>query len=496
MYGMTLYEPIRRACKVEGKSQRAVAKQFGVSRWMVKKMLEHHEPPGYCREKEVKHRLMDDYEKVIAEIIEADKTAPKKQRHTSRRIYDLLVSHHGFGGNYSTVTRYMKKHRTRHLEVFIPLVHEDGSACYDFGEAYVYLSDVKQKIHFAVMACCGTDRIFVKAYERENTQAFQDSHGEAFVFFGGVPTDILYDNTGIAVSLKGHEHQRVETQAFTQLKSYYLFQSHFCAPGKGNEKGKVENKVGYARRNFLTPVPRFKDLEELNRYLLKCCEQYRDKRIKVIGEERLKEVKGKFLPLPEEKFCAAHVTSRNVTKMSLVRYDGNDYSVPTDYAFKDVYVKGYYDHVDICYQSRVIATHKRGYGKGEQILCPYHYLDLVKRKIRSLSQAAPLRGMNLPECFDKYHKRLKEIQGDKKGDRDFIDVLKLLEVYSLEEVTEAVRKSVISGRTDLPTMKQHILNQGDSGRPAVIDVESYEHLSCLHLPLPDLNIYDTLRRIQ
>lgn len=493
MYGMELYEQIRRACKVEGKSQREAANKFGVSRWMVNKMLKHHTPPGYCREKKVKNRLMDSYETIITAIIEADKTAPRKQRHTCKRIYDLLVSEHGFKGNYSTVSRYIKKHRTKYQEVFIPLVHEDGSVCYDFGEADVYLSEELWRIHYVVIDCCGSDRIFVKAYIAENTQAFQDSHGESFRFFEGVPRDILYDNTKIAVSLKDGE--RIETKAFKELKSFYLFESHFCAPAKGNEKGKVENKVGFVRRNFLTPVPRFKDLEELNQYLLKCCEDYRDKRLKVIGEERMEEVKGKFLPLPVEKFCAAQVTTRSVTKMSLVRYDSNDYSVPTEYAFKDVIVKGYYDHVDICYQSQVIATHKRCYNKGEQVLCPYHYLDIIQKKIRSFNQAAPLKGMNLPECFDKYHQRLKAIHGNKKGDREFIDVLKFLEVHEVKKVAEAIRKSLLTGRTDIHTIKQHILNQEDVKAGELICAEEYKHLLCLHLPLPDLNAYDTLRGV-
>ena len=276
MYHVILYEKVRRACKVEGKSQRQVAEQFGISRWMVRKMLQHHSPPGYCRSQKVKHHLMDAFEGIIAKIIEEDKSAPRKQKHTSKRIYDLLVLEHGFKGNYSTVSRYMKKHRPEHKEVYIPLVHEDGSGGYDFGEAYAYLGDIETKIHFAVVNDFGTDRIFVKAYERENTQAFQDSHSEAFKFFGGVLKSMLYDNTSIAVTLSGknNEIRRRETKAFSELKSYYLFEAHFCAPGKGNEKGKVENKVGYVRRNFLTPVPRFKDLSELNDYLLECCKKY------------------------------------------------------------------------------------------------------------------------------------------------------------------------------------------------------------------------------
>ena len=495
MYHVSLYEQIRRACKVEGKSQREAAQQYGVSRWMVRKMLKHYKPPGNCRKQKVAHRLMDDYAQVVADIIETDKTAPRKQKHTSRRIYDLLVSDHDFKGNYSTVTRYMGKQRGRNQEVYIPLVHVDGTACYDFGEAYAVLDGVSTKIHFAVMDCCRTDQIFVKAYVRENTQAFQDSHAEAFSFFGGVPSEILYDNTGIAVVMKGGSECRKETPAFTQLKSYYLFTSQFCAPGKGNEKGKVENKVGYTRRNFLTPVPVAKTLAELNAYLLQCCEKHRDKMRLKMGEDAFTEEKAAFLSLPQDKFSAVHITCRKATKMSLVRYGSNDYSVPTEHAFKEVTVKAYYHRIDVCYQNQVIATHERSYAKGEQILSPYHYLDLIKRKIRSIDQAAPLKQLQVPACFDKYHKRLREAH-HKKGDREFIDVLKLLEVYSLSEVTQAVQKSLATGSTECHTVKQHILNQKHGTGSTVKKDDSYAHLPALNILAPDLAQYDALRGVQ
>ena len=219
----------------------------------------------------------------------------------------------------------------------------------------------------------------------------------------------------------------------------------------------------------------------------------KEKRKALIGEERFQEVCSKFLPLPQGTFYCAHITSRTATKLSLVRYKGNDYSVPTSHAFKDLIVKGYYDRIDICYQSQIIATHKRCYGTGEQILSPYHYLDLIKRKIRSFKQAAPLQGMNLPECFDKYHKRLKGAYG-KAGDRAFIDVLRLLESYPLEEVSGAIEKGLASGSTDSHTIRQYLLNQGRVGRPDPICMESYKKLPSLDIPPPNLKLYDDLRR--
>jgi transposase len=148
--------------------------------------------------------------------------------------------------------------------MFIPLTHAPGEAQADFGEALVMIAGVELKAHYLAMDLPHSDDCFVAAFPAETTEAFLKGHVRAFAYFGGVPTRILYDNSKIAVAriLGGEERQR--TRAFSELQSYYLFADKFGRPAKGNDKGKVEGLVGYARRNFMVPIPRVSSWEELN----------------------------------------------------------------------------------------------------------------------------------------------------------------------------------------------------------------------------------------
>ena len=145
--------------------------------------------------------------------------------------------------------------------------HPPGHAQCDFGEAWAVIAGVKRKVHFFVLDLPHSDGIFVKAYPAETTEAFCDGHVSAFAFLGGVPQSILYDNTKLAVARILGDGRRRRTRVFTELLSHYLFTDRFGRPGKGNDKGSVEGMVGYARRNFLVPIPSFVSFDALNLYL-------------------------------------------------------------------------------------------------------------------------------------------------------------------------------------------------------------------------------------
>ena len=159
----------------------------------------------------------------------------------------------------------------RRREMFVPLTHPPGHAQVDFGEALAVIGGVERKIHFLAMSLPHSDACFVKAYPGETTEAFCDGHVSGFSFFGGVPRSILYDNTRIAVARILGDGKRQRTRVFSELRSHYLFEDRFGRPGKGNDKGKVEGIVGYCRRNFLVPMPRFRNFDDLNTHLEACC---------------------------------------------------------------------------------------------------------------------------------------------------------------------------------------------------------------------------------
>ena len=271
MYYVELYARVRRTCMVEGMSVREASRVFGLHRDTVRKMLAYSAPPGYRRQNPLRRPKLEPFTGVIGAILEADRQVPRKQRHTAKRILERLRDEYGFDGQYTIVKDYVREHRRRSQEMFVPLSHPPGHAQCDFGEALLVIGGVEQKAHCFVIDLPHSDGCFVKAYPAEITEAFLDGHVSAFSFLGGVPQSILYDNTKLAVAKILGDGRRRRTRAFTELQSHYLFDDRFGRPGKGNDKGKVEGLVGYVRRNFLVPIPSFESFEALNAYLEQRC---------------------------------------------------------------------------------------------------------------------------------------------------------------------------------------------------------------------------------
>jgi len=488
-----IYGRVRRAVRVEGRSQRAVAKEFGLSRESVKKMLQYAVPPGYQRQQPIKRPKLGPWLGVIDAILSDDKQRPVKQRHTAKRIFDRLKEEHGFGGGYTIVKDYVRTATLRGREMFVPLTHAPGEAQVDFGEALVVIAGVEQKAHYLAMDLPHSDDCFVVAFPAETTEAFLEGHVRAFAYFGGVPTRILYDNTKIAVAKILGGEQRQRTRAFSELQSYYLFADKFGRPAKGNDKGKVEGLVGYARRNFMVPIPRANSWEDLNSYLEEQCRRRRERRLRgrteTIGE-RFERDRAMMLPLPATPYEACEKVSARASSLSLVRYRGNDYSVPTEYGHRQVWVKGYVHHVVIACGSEVIARHQRSYEREAVVFDPLHYLALLEQKTRALDQAAPLAGWQLPDCYLQL-RRLLEARLKKHGSREYVQVLRLMETFALAEVTHAVEDALLLGTIGFDAVR-HLLLCRIERRPPRLDMENYPHLPLAQVRTTQAADYMTL----
>ena len=477
MYTVEIYGRVRRAVLVEGKSERTVALEFGIARETVRKMLRYSVPPGYRREQPVKRPKLGPWIGVIDTILEEDKNNPAKQRHTAKRIFDRLRQEYGYTGGYTVVKDYVRLQKVRGREMFVPLVHAPGEAQGDFGEALVVVAGVKRKAHYFVMDLPQSDDCFVAAFPAETTEAFLEAHVRAFAYFGGVPRRILYDNTKLAVAKILGGAERKKTRAFSELQSHYLFEDKFGRPGKGNDKGKVEGLVGYARRNFLVPVPRVGSWEELNAHLEEQCRKRRERRLRGHEEtiaERFQRDRAALLSLPIASYEACEKRTARVSSLSLVRYRGNDYSVPTAYGHREVLVKGYVHEVVIACGSEIIARHPRSYEREDMVFDPLHYLALLEEKTRALDQAAPLAGWGLPECFAAL-RQLLEARLNKGGKREYVQVLRLMETFRLEEVTQAVEQALHLGTISCDAVK-HLLLCRIEQRPPRLDLELYPHL--------------------
>lgn len=477
VYRVEVYARVRRAVQVDGMSIRQAAREFGLSRKTVRKMLQFSVPPGYERKIPVQRPKLGPWLGVIDQILVEDQTQPKKQRHTAKRIWERLKAEHGFAGGYTVVKDYVRQARVQQKEVFVPLAHPPGDAQADFGEAVVVVGGVEQKGHFLCMDLPHSDDSFVVMFPAENTEAFLEGHNRAFAWFGGVPRTLLYDNTKIAVKEITGDGERKPTEAFSGLQSHYLFAARFGRPGKGNDKGNVEGLVGYARRNFMVPVPRVRSWEELNAGLLEQCRKRREQKLwghqETIGE-RFERDRAKLLPLPVAAYEACDKRSTGASSQALVRYETNDYSVPVEYGHRQVLVKAFVWEVVIAFGSEVIARHARSYGREEMIFDPLHYLRLLEQKTNALDQAAPLQGWQLPEEFSELRRQMEARLG-KRGRREYVQVLRLMETFSMAEVGAAVRQAIAMRAIAFDAVK-HLVLCAIEQRPPKLDLQNYPHL--------------------
>jgi len=493
MKRVELYGRVRHAIIVQGMSRREAARIFGIDRRTVDKMLVFSVPPGYRRKQAPARPKLDPFIGIIDQILESDAKVPGKQRHTSKRIFERLRDEHGFAGGLTIVKDYIFAVRQRSAEMFVPLVHPPGHAQADFGEAWAMIGGVKRKIHFLAMDLPQSDGCFVKAYPGETSEAFCDGHVSAFSFFGGVPVSILYDNTMIAVARILGDGTRKRTRVFSELVSHYLFEDRFGRPGKGNDKGKVEGLVGFARRNFMVPLPRFASFDDLNAHLEEQCRRRMSDKLRghsdTIGE-RLKQDCAAFQDLPAVAYDACDKRSSRVSSLSLVRYRGNDYSVPTAYGHREVLVRGYVHEVVISCGVEIIARHPRSWDREDFIFDPLHYLALIEQKTNALDQAAPLAGWELPDAFTTI-RRLLEARMGKKGKREFVQILRLMETFSLDDVVAGINSALDRGTIGWDAVKHLVLCRIER-RPPRLDMTVYPYLPKAHVTATSAGDYMAL----
>ena len=477
MYKVDVYLRVRRAVMVEGMSIREAARTFGLHRDTVRKMLAYSVPPGYRRQTPARRTKLEPYTGVIDQILKKDHSVPKKQRHTAKRIFERLRDEYGFDGGYTRVKDYVREHRRQTREMFVPLSHPPGQAQCDFGEALVIIGGVEQKADYLILDLSYSDGCFDKAYPAETTEAFLDGHVSAFAFLGGVPQSILYDDTKLAVARILGDGRRKRTRASTELQSHYLFDDRFGRPAKGNDKGKVEGMVGYVRRNFLVPIPSFESFDALNAHLERRCLERMDARLRGHSEtigQRMERDLDALLPLPPVPYDACDRQAGRVSSLSLVRYKTNDYSVPVAYRHQDVLVRGYVAEVVISCGSEIIARHPRSYDRDDFAYDPIHYLPLLEQKIGALDQAAPLQGWALPEEFGTLRRPMESRMG-RRGKREYVQVLRPLEIFSMSEVRSAIKDAFRLGAISFDAVNHLVLCRLE-GRPPRLDLELYPYL--------------------
>jgi transposase len=491
---MEQWNEIRQRVLVDGASKRSILRETGMHWTTLEKILATPEPPGYQLKQPRPKRVIGPYVDLLKQILLDDRQAPPKQRHTAKRIFERLKEA-GYEGGYTQVKEALNEQQQRSQEVFVPLEHKPGEAQVDFGHAHIKENGELKEVSYFALSLPYSDVMFVKLYERECTESFWDGHIQAIEFLGGVPWRISYDNTSIAVKeIAGREREL--TAGFLRLQSHYLFKAHFCQPARGNEKGVVEGAVGFARRNFMVPVPQITSgLDAFNAQLLEQCRADMERRLR--GQdgtkaELLKEEQAAFRPLPTTAFEGCRKVSTTASSLSLVRFDRNDYSVPVEHAHHPVVVKGFVDRVEICRQTQTVAVHPRLWSKEDVVFDPLHYLALLERKPGALEHAKPLSAWRLPECFEILKRRLED-ELEMEGKREYIRVLRLLERYSEEAVARAIEKGLAVRAHTRDALAQFLIPQED-WRTTTFNLDGQPHLRMVKVENTNLFAYRELRQ--
>ncbi len=456
---MDLYGEIRRSY-LKGESQRSISRRLGISRQTVKKYCEGSAHPEvrktYVREPDT---ITEAIKTFILDCFKQDKEENiKKQTHTAKRIYDRLVEEKSFTGAESTIRKAVKELRASQLvppQSNVPLSYEPGEAAQiDWGEATVYLDGEKTKLYTFCARLCYSCDIFVQVFKSANQESFLEAQQRMFDFFNGIPKRLIFDNAKVAVK-EGFGIYAKPQNRYLSFSAHYAFSLDFCNPSKGNEKGLVENLVGYSRRNFFVPVPKAATVEALNQQLWDDCLLYRDNHHIKGREHPVKDMyqeECSFLnPLPSFRFDTSKTVVAGVDDFSTVRYEKNYYSVPTQYLRKEVTVKGYGNKVSIYYKNNLIASHIRSYYIGKTYYCLEHYIDLLDKKPRSVFNAKPVK-QNVTEELLEWGKQLPG------GNREMVKLLRLCVDYGESHILR-IKKLIPSHIVPTVDMIRSHLNQ-------------------------------------
>ena len=496
-----LFEQIRREYDFGEGTVLGVARRLGVHRRMVRQALANAQPPERKRT-ERERPVIAPLVPFIDGILEADRKAPRKQRHTAHRIWQRIWTEMPERKVAEVTIRQYVRERKQELgwstrTTCVPQSYEPGQeGQVDWYEAWAELAGEPTVLQVFSMRSMAGGGAFHRAYYRATQQAFLEAHEHAFSYFQGVFRTLRYDNLKSAVKKILRGHRREETARFIAFRSHWRFQSEFCTPEEPHEKGGIENEAGYFRRNHWVPMPKARDLAELNAQLLAACREDEQRQIaghtQPVGAAMIEE-RAHLLPLTEQGFELMEVCFPRVDGLGCVRVRTNLYSVPAKPG-KTVEVRLYPSYVEIRDEGRCIARHERCYGRQQQVLDLEHYLDVLERKPGALIGSKPLlawraRGL-WPQNYDRLLDALISRHGKQSGTRQMIQVLSLIKLHGHQRVQAAVEQALSLGCSDAAAIR-HLVQAVDlaHARNAMIELGA---LARFEAPLPVITDYDRL----
>ncbi|GIW75162.1 MAG: transposase [Phycisphaerae bacterium] len=477
----------------DGISARQIAKRLGHGRDTIRKALLNASPPPYTRKfpRECP-KLTSACQGVIDQILKDDEAAPRKQRHTARRVFDRLVEEHDYTGGYDQVRRYITAHRLRERETHLFLDHPPGGRleC-DFGHIHVDFPDGRRPVPVLLCVWSFSQYSFAIALPDETTASVLHGLVLAFEFFGCVPLEVWWDNpkTVAVLVLKGRDRRL--NPHYAALASHYRFAPLFCMPEKGQEKSDVERTVFALQRRFATPVPQATDMDALNRHLLMCCLKERHRRVRGRGDTigvMFAAERAHATEVPARPFDPSIQHVRQADKYQTVLFDRVRYSVPRQIAFQSVTVKAYLDQIVIVHKGQIVARQRRGRVSGEQVLDPIHYLSVLGRKPVYLDKSRLLTDWKLPPVFARLREVFDQRYGPRTGTRHYIRVLQLLSTHPQEVVCRAIEACIDRSALTAQIIADR-LEVSPTTSPAARLIPEFPNV---YVPPPDLRRFNQL----
>ena len=484
---------IRYLRKFEGKSLRNIAKITGHDFETVKKYTEKDNFNLEPRVKQKRQGKLAPYEDVVRDWLKKDLDAPHKQRHTAKRVYDRLKEKYpefdASDRSVRTLVAKLKEELNLQKEGFLPLEHPAGEAQVDFGSATFIEKGVEYEGNYLNISFPYSNGGYTQLFKAENQECLLEGLKAIFEHIGGVPTAIWFDNMSTAVKKIKVHGERDLTQGFLRFMMHYGFQSNFCNPNSGNEKGSVENKVGYHRRNLFVPIPEFNDLKEYNKELLtKLDSDMNREHYREIGliKDLFLEDKEEFFKLPEVAFEVYKYEFAKADNYGKVKFDTRTYSSSPNMANKQVMVKiGAYDVEILDDDSNLVVKHNRLYGKQKESMIWIPYLELMAKRPTALKYTGFFN--QLPATLKSFLESC-DYESKKKTLSTFVD---MTIDSNIESAIDAFEEGIKCGARDADGIWA-TYSRLNSGSLPEVDILLPSTIPLLNEYLPDIAEYDQL----
>jgi transposase len=490
---MAQIEYIRDLYENEGLSLREIARRTNKDFRTVQKYAYRDDwnPPVKPKMDPEDYPVLGEHIPTINEWLEQDEREPRKQRHTITRVYKRLQKDYGYQGSYGSVKRYVNRkwiEMKKQKESFLPLSHPLGTVQIDFGDFKYYDAFGEgREGHALNVSFPNSNAGWIQVFPAENQECLLTGMKRVFYHIGGVPVRCRLDNMSTAVVkvLKGSE--RVINDGFYRFMLHHRFKSDFCNPDSGNEKGNVENKVGYTRRNMLVPVPVITDFDAYNEELLRLCDEDLEREHYERGaliRELWEDEKAHLLPLPEHEYEVFSYDSLKANTLGFIKIDTNKYGLSPELAGKVVQAKIYFDKIEVFYDHSLLKVFRRSYDKNGEDLDWKDYLPTLVRKPGAVEHT---RFFNqIPKLWQGY---LKSVEGRERKSALLL-LSEIVDDGNDALCDEALELAAECGRLDSDSIRQcYLIISRPESYPQPLTLDANPPLLNY---IPDLSVYDGL----